>query len=401
MKNPNATAHAPIVEAVRAYHDELRALRRAIHADPEIGFEEIRTGDRIAAYLLALGVPVTRNVGKTGLVAVIEGQRVDSGASIGLRADMDAIPIHELGTPAWRSCTPGKMHGCGHDGHCAVLLGAAKYLASTRRFNGTVYLFFQPGEEGHAGAREMVRDGLFERFPAQQVFALHNWPSLPAGTIAFNSGPMMAAIDRFSIQVQGKGGHGAHPHQTIDPIVVGAQIVSAMQTIVSRSINPVDQAVVSFQSFQAGAPEALSVIPPSAQLHGMVKWFKPEVQSVLRRRIVETAQGVAASMGATAVVHYDELYPPTINAPAQAELLRRVACRVVGEDRVIADLEPSMGSEDFAFMLLERPGAYFRLGQGMADGRFLHHPEYDFNDETIPTGSAVFAALVEEALPLA
>ena len=394
------TQDASIVAAVREYHDELTGLRRALHALPEVGYEEVRTGDRIAAYLAALGLPVHRGLGRTGLVGVIAGSRPDSGRSIGLRADMDAIPIQELGTSAWRSCVPGKMHACGHDGHCAILLGAARYLSRTRRFNGTVYLYFQPGEEGHAGAREMIRDGLFERFPADRVFALHNWPSLPAGTVALNSGPMMAAIDRFSIEVSGKGGHGAHPHQTVDPILVASQIVTAVHTIVSRNVNPVEAAVISFQSFQAGAPDALSVIPPSARLHGMVKWFKPQTQAVLRERLVATAEGVAASLGARAAVHYEELYPPTINTPEEADLLARAARRVVGADRVVTDLEPSMGSEDFAFMLQQRPGAYFRLGQGMLDGRFLHHPEYDFNDDTIPVGSAVFAALVEEALPL-
>jgi hippurate hydrolase len=387
--------------AIGEYHDELTALRREIHADPEIGFEEIRTGNRIASYLAALGLPVFRGVGRTGLVSVIEGKRTDSGRTIGLRADMDAIPIQELGKSSWRSCAPGKMHGCGHDGHCAILLGAARYLAQTRNFNGTVYLYFQPGEEGHAGAREMIRDGLFERFPADRVFALHNWPSLPAGTVAFNSGPMMAAIDRFSIQIDGKGGHGAHPHQTIDPIMIGSQIVAAVHTIVSRNINPVQSAVISFQSFQSGAPNALSIIPHTARLDGMVKWFDKNAQAVLRKRLVATAEGIAQAMGATATVNYSELYPPTLNTPAEAELLARAASRVVGRERVIVDLEPSMGSEDFSFMLLERPGAYFRLGQGMGDDRFLHHPEYDFNDATIPVGSAVFCALVEEALPTA
>jgi amidohydrolase len=360
----------------------------------------VRTGDRIASYLHALGLPVVRGLGRTGLVGVIEGMRTDSGRTIGLRADMDAIPIQERGHVAWHSCTPGKMHGCGHDGHCAILLGAARYLARTRNFNGKVFLYFQPGEEGHAGARAMIRDGLFDKFPADRVFALHNWPSLPAGTIALNSGPMMAAIDRFSIEIEGRGGHGAHPHQTIDPILVGSQIVSAVHTIVSRNVDPVEQAVISFQSFQAGAPDALSVIPPSARLDGMVKWFNPQVQKVLRARLIETAEGVARALGAKATVRYAELYPPTINTPDEAALLARVARRIVGDDQVIDDMPPSMGSEDFAFMLLERPGAYFRLGQGMPDGRFLHHPEYDFNDETIPVGSAVFAALVEEALPL-
>jgi amidohydrolase len=389
-----------IVEAVRAYHSQLTDFRRLVHADPEIGFEEVRTGDRIAAFLKALDLPVHRGLGKTGLVSVIEGERSDSGLTIGLRADMDAIPIQEVGQPPWRSCNPGKMHGCGHDGHCAILLGTAKYLAQTRKFNGKVFLYFQPGEEGYAGARAMIQDGLFNQFPAQKVFALHNWPSLPAGTVAFNSGPMMAAIDRFSIVVTGKGGHGAHPHLTIDPILVASQIVGATHSIVSRNINPVEAAVISFQSFQSGAPDALSVIPPDATLHGMVKWFTTETQTVLRTRLTEIAESTARAYGAQATVKYDELYPPTVNTPSEASLLDRAARRVVGDANVINDLEPSMGSEDFSFMLLEKPGAYFRLGQGTVQGRFLHHPEYDFNDETIPVGSAVFAALVEEAMPL-
>lgn len=389
---------ARTVEAVRAFHDDLARLRQDLHAHPELGFEEERTAARIATFLQALGIEVHRHVGRTGVVGVLHGRSTASGRSIGLRADMDALPIQELGDPAYRSCIPGRMHGCGHDGHCAILLGAAKYLAQTRDFDGTVYFFFQPGEEGHAGAREMIRDGLFERFPAQQVFALHNWPSLPAGTIALNPGPMMAAIDRFSIRVQGRGGHGAHPQQAIDPILVASEIVSVVHTIVSRNVNPVDAAVISFQSFQSGAPEALSVIPDHAQLHGMVKWFKPQVQAVLRERLIETAERVALAFGAQAEVHYEELYPPTINHPEAAEALARVACRVVGEAHVIRDMEPSMGSEDFAFMLQQRPGAYFRLGQGMTDGRFLHHPRYDFNDATIPVGSGVFAALAEELL---
>ncbi|WP_438999780.1 M20 aminoacylase family protein [Variovorax beijingensis] len=396
---PNRTL-APTVAAVGLFKDELVALRQDLHRHPELGFEEHRTAERIATFLQVLGIEVHRNVGRTGVVGVLRGRSVASGRSIGLRADMDALPIQELGDASYSSCRPGTMHGCGHDGHCAILLGAARYLAQTRRFDGTVYFFFQPGEEGHAGAREMIRDGLFERFPAERVFALHNWPSLPAGTIALNPGPMMAAIDKFSVRVQGQGGHGAHPQQAIDPILVGSKIVSAVHTIVSRNVNPVDAAVISFQSFQSGAPEALSVIPDHATLHGMVKWFKPEVQQVLRDRLIATAQSVAETFGAKATVHYEPLYPPTVNTPAEAAAVERVARRVVGDERVVGDMEPSMGSEDFAFMLAERPGAYFRLGQGMTDGRFLHHPRYDFNDETIPVGSGVFAALAEELMPL-
>lgn len=386
--------------AISAYADELAAFRQDLHRHPETGFEEVRTAERIATYLEALGLKAHRGIGRTGVVATIEGQRTDSNQSIGLRADMDALPLQELGTPPYKSCIPGKMHGCGHDGHCAILLGAARHLSQTRRFNGRVVLIFQPGEEGHAGARAMLQDGLFDRFPVDRVFALHNWPSLPAGTVAFNSGPMMAAIDRFAIHVTGQGGHGAHPHQAVDPLLAAAQIVSAVHTIVSRNVNPVRAAVISFQSFQSGAPEALSVIPGTATLHGMLKWFDRDVQQVLRERLARVVASVAEAFGCTARLDYDELYPPTCNTPEEAALLARAARRVVGDAQVITELEPSMGSEDFSFMLHARPGAYFRLGQGMAEGRFLHHPAYDFNDATIPTGSAVFAALVEEALPL-
>lgn len=396
----DAAPRSDIEATVRGWHDDLTALRRRLHAHPEVGFEEVRTGDCIADTLDALGIEVHRGLGRTGLVGIIEGARTASGRTIGLRADMDALPIDEQGDVPWRSTIPQRMHGCGHDGHCAMLLGAARYLASTRRFDGTVYLYFQPGEEGHAGARHMIEDGLFERFPAQRVFALHNWPSLPAGTIAYNRGPMMAAIDRFSIRVTGKGGHGAHPHQTIDPILAAAQVVAAVHTIVGRSVDPLQSGVISFQSFQAGAPQALSVIPSHAELHGMVKWFTRETQAILRERLHTVVEATARAAGATADVRYDELYPPTVNTPAEADLLGRAARRIVGDARVIDDLQPSMGSEDFAFMLLTRPGAYFRLGQGPMEGRFLHHPKYDFNDATIPVGSAVFAALVEEAMPL-
>ncbi|QIM50743.1 M20 aminoacylase family protein [Hydrogenophaga crocea] len=389
-----------LIESISAYQDELVAIRQDFHKNPELGFEEHRTAARIAAYLNALGIPTHTGIGRTGVVGVIEGRSTTSGASVGLRADMDALPIIELGQAPYKSCVPGRMHGCGHDGHCAILLGTARYLSQTRRFNGTVYLFFQPGEEGHAGAREMIQEGLFERFPAQRVFALHNWPSLPAGHVGLNEGPMMAAIDRIHIRVQGKGGHGAHPHQAIDPILVASQIVSTVHTIVSRSVNPADSAVVSFQSIQAGSPDALSVIPDGATLDGMVKWFKPQVQDVVRRRLHEVVSAVAAAHGAHAELRYDELYPPTINTPGEARLLASVAQRLLGHDKVDAQMEPSMGSEDFAFMLQQRPGAYFRLGQGMQEGRFLHHPMYDFNDTTIPVGSALFSALVEEAMPL-
>jgi hippurate hydrolase len=378
-------------------HPDLTELRRDFHAHPELAYREHRTAARVAQCLQALGMEVHTGIGRTGVVGVLEG-RSSTGRGVALRSDMDAIAATEEADRPYRSTTPDCMHGCGHDGHMAVLLGAARYLASTRRFDGRVVFIFQPAEEGHAGARAMLDDGLFERFPVDAVFALHNWPSLPEGSVGLNRGPMMAAIDRFEIAVTGKGGHGAHPQEAIDPILVGSHIVQALHTIVSRSVDPLQSAVVSLQSFQAGRPEALSVIPGTAHLAGMVKWFDPNVQALVRKRMEAVVEHAAAVFGAQARLSYEPLYPPTVNTPAEAELVERVAARVLGPGCVIRDLPPSMGSEDFAFMLQRRPGAYFRLGQGMGNGVFLHHPEYDFNDRTIPAGAAMFAGIVEEYL---
>jgi amidohydrolase len=386
-----------IVGRFTAMHPGLTALRRELHAQPELGFREVRTAHRVATWLQALRLEVHTGLATTGVVGVMRGQLPDNGRRVGLRADMDAIPIGEETGLQYRSMVSGCMHGCGHDGHMAILLGTASYLAAHRDFAGTVVFIFQPGEEGHAGARRMIEDGLFDRFPVDAVFALHNWPSLPEGVVGLNRGPMMAAIDRFEIDIRGKGGHGAHPHQTIDPILVGSQVVQALHTIVSRSVNPVKSAVLSLQSFQSGSPDALSVIPEGASLAGMVKWFDPVVGATVEKRIREVSQGVASAHQATAVVDYQPLYPPTINTPDEAQLVMRVAQRVLGESRVETELPPSMGSEDFAFMLQARPGAYFRLGQG-TQRPFLHSPIYDFNDATIPAGSAVLAEIAREYL---
>jgi amidohydrolase len=294
------------------------------------------------------------------------------------------------------------MHGCGHDGHTVMLLAAARYLNETRRFDGTAYLIFQPGEEGYAGGKEMVDDGLFTRFPADEIYALHNWPALPAGTIAVRPGPMMAAADRIEIRIDGRGGHGAHPHLTIDPVLVAGHIITAAQSIVSRNVSPVDMAVISICSMQAGHPGAMSVVPREAHLVGTVRTFRSETQDRVERRLTELVHGIAASFGASATIDYQRKYPATINTRAEAEFAAGVAQSLVGADRVVLDLEPSMGSEDFSFMLQVKPGAYARLGQGgAAGGCFLHNTRYDFNDEVIPVGAGYLAALAEQAMPIA
>lgn len=390
----------PCLETIKGYQSDLIAFRRDLHAHPELGYEETRTAGLVADRLRALGLEVHTGLGRTGVVGVLRGKRNDSGRAIGLRADMDALPIVEENTFAHRSRHDGKMHGCGHDGHTTMLLGAARYLAESGSFNGTVVFIFQPGEEGHAGARAMIEDGLFRRFPVDAVFGLHNWPSLPAGTIGLNRGPMMAGIDRFKLTVEGIGGHGAHPHQAIDPIVAAAQMITSLQTIVSRNVSPLDSAVLSFHFLQAGAPTALSVIPPEVRLAGMVKWYREAVQTTLRERLAEVTASTAAAFRAKAGLDYETLYPPTINAPDEADTVMRVGERLFGAKQVMRDMEPSMGSEDFAFMLQQKPGAYFRLGQGGEAGCFLHNPRYDFNDDVIPVGIAMFAGIVEDRLPL-
>lgn len=389
-----------IVDFIHSELDDLIKIRRDIHAHPEVGYEEVRTAAVVREQLEQMGLEVVAGLGRTGLVATLEGKRTDSGKRIGLRADMDALPINEENEFAHRSTIDGKMHGCGHDGHTTILLAAARYLTRTKNFNGIVHFIFQPGEEGHAGAQAMIEDGLFEKFPVDEVYALHNWPSLPSGVIGVNPGPMMAGIDRFEIVVEGIGGHGAHPHTAIDPIVAASHLVTAVQSIVSRNINPLDSAVISFHSFQAGGPSALSVIPREVHLSGMVKWYKPEVQKQVQNSLQRTVEHAAATFGAKADLRYSLLYPPTINDPEAAGRVVKIAEALIGKDRVLPQMEPSMGSEDFAFMLQKKPGAYFRLGQGSKDGCFLHNPRYDFNDDVIPLGGAMFAGLVEDAMPL-
>jgi amidohydrolase len=394
--------HHPTLGAIRNYHADLTAIRRELHQNPELGYEEVFTSELVARELQRCGVDeIHRGIGKTGVVAVIRGQTHDSGKTIGLRADMDALPMQEMNSFTHKSQKPGLMHGCGHDGHTTMLLGAARYLAKHRNFNGTAHLIFQPGEEGFAGAQAMIDDGLFTRFPCDQIFAMHNWPGLEPGIIAARSGPMMAAADRIKIIVTGKGGHGAHAYTTIDPVVVAAHIISALQTIVSRNVSAADAAVISICGVEAGSMEAMSVIPTCAHMIGTVRTFKESIQTLVESRLRTLVESTAQAFGATATLDYERVYPAVINADEQTQFGLEVARELLGPDKVIDNLDPSMGAEDFSFMQRVRPGAYFRLGQGMgANNCFLHNTLYDFNDDVLPVGAAFFVRLTERAMPL-
>ena len=389
------------VQHIRGWQSEFTALRRDLHMHPELGFDEHRTAKIVCERLAALGIEHHAGIGRTGIVAVVPGRSTASGRSVGLRADMDALPMQEENTFAHKSRYDGRMHGCGHDGHTTMLLAAARYLHETRNFDGTAYLIFQPGEEGYAGAKEMIADGLFERFPAQQLFALHNWPGLPPGCIGITPGPAMAAADRIEIAIDGRGGHGAHPHAAIDPVLVAGHIITAVQSVVSRNVSPIDAAVVSLCAMQAGNPGAMSVIPAHAKLVGTVRTFRPATQDMIERRLSQLIPAIATAFGATATLKYERVYPATINHDRQAEFAASVAESLIGADNVVRNLDPSMGSEDFAFMLQAKPGAFARLGQGGAEsGSFLHNSTYDFNDTVIPLGAGYLAALAERAMPV-
>jgi amidohydrolase len=385
----------PIIAELRDYQPELTAIRRDIHAHPELAFSEIRTADLVAARLGEFGCTVERGLARTGVVGTIRCG--SSSAAIGLRADMDALPIHELNEFAHRSTADGRMHACGHDGHTTMLLGAARYLAATRQFDGTVHLIFQPAEEGGGGGRVMVEEGLFDRFPCDAVFALHNKPGIPLGQIAAVSGPLLAASDRWDIRVKGRGTHAAHPHLGVDPFVIGAEIVLALQTIASRTLDPLDAAVVSVGFMKGGS--AYNVIPDDLHIGGTARSLRPAVQDVIERRIGEIARGTAHLHGAEAEIAYSRNYPPTINHAAETEFAAGVAAEVCGPEAVIRDLPPSLGGEDFSFMLNARPGAMLWLGNGPGDnGRVLHNARYDFNDAALPIGASFLARLAERFL---
>ena len=400
MNAPAEILAAP-VERIRAHHEELRGIRRDIHAHPELAFQESRTSDLVAARLSSWGIEVHRGLAKTGLVGVVKGRKTGSGRAIGLRADMDCLPMHETSDLPHKSRHAGRMHACGHDGHTTMLLGAARYLQETRSFDGTAYLIFQPAEEGGGGGKVMVDEGLFDRFPANEVYAVHNWPSLPAGKMAVRPGPVMAATDEIVITVRGRGGHAAMPHLTVDPVVAAAQVITALQSIASRNVSPVDAVVVTIASMETSQTGAFNVIPDFVRLVGTVRSFRPATRDLAEKRVREIVAGVATALGGGAEVDYRRGYPATINTEREAEFAAKVGERIFGAANVVRDADPTMGGEDFSYMLQARPGAYVFLGQGGGpSGCFLHNPGYDFNDEVIPLGAGYLAALVEEALPL-
>lgn len=377
---------------------ELTALRRDLHAHPELAFDEQRTADIVAGELLRYGLEVHRGLAKTGVVGVLKAG--SSPRMIGLRADMDALPLAELNEFPHHSKHPGKMHACGHDGHTAMLLGAARYLAENPDFDGSVVFIFQPAEESEGGAAVMIEDGLFEKFPVEAVFGLHNWPGIPVGEMMAMPGPVMAGTCGFEIHVRGHGCHAAMPHQGIDAIVTGAQLVLALQTVVSRTLHPCDAAVVSVTQFHAG--EAWNIIPEEVVMRGTIRSFKPEVQESIERAIERLCSGIAAANGAQISVRFEHRYPPTVNSPAEARFCQQVAAEVFGAERVLTDILPSMGAEDFAYMLREKPGCYVWLGNGPGTGGCtLHNPHYDFNDQLLTLGVAYWAQLVRRALPRA
>ncbi|MEK0083714.1 M20 aminoacylase family protein [Benzoatithermus flavus] len=389
----------PIINRIAEFQDEIAAWRRHLHARPELGFEEHATAAFVAGKLESFGVDeVHTGLARTGVVGVIRAGT--SARRIGLRADMDALPIQEETGLPWASQVPGRMHACGHDGHTAMLLGAARYLAETRNFDGTVYLIFQPGEEGFGGGREMVKDGLFKRFPAEQIFGLHNWPYAPAGSFAMCKGPAMAASDEFTIEIVGRGCHAAMPHTGRDPVVAAALLVQALQPLVAREVDPLDNAVVSVTRIAGG--HAYNIVPERVELWGTIRTFREETRAHLIRRVQEVAKGTALAQGLEAEVRILEGYPATINSPREAQLGADVAAEIAGEDRVERDPAPAMGSEDFAFMLKERPGSYIWMGTGTGTGdEPLHSPRYDFNDATLAYGVSYWARLVERLLPKA
>jgi len=387
------------VSHIRRFHAELTALRRDLHAHPELAFTEQRTADIVAQRLKGWGIEVHRGLGKTGVVGVLKNGKAKR--AVGLRADMDCLPIEEANRFDYKSTHQGRMHACGHDGHTTMLLGAARYLAETRKFDGTVVLIFQPAEEGGGGGQVMVQEGLFERFPADEVYALHNWPYMPPGKIAVRPGPMMAATDEIQITIRGRGGHAAVPQLVVDPVVAAAQVISALQTIASRNVNPLDAVVVSICSLQTSQLGAFNVVPESVRMIGTVRSFRPETRDLAEQKVKLIAAKTAEALGASAEVEYARGYPATVNSEREARFAAAVGERIFGKGNVITDAEPTMGGEDFSYMLQARPGAYVWLGQGGGPGGcFLHNPNFDFNDEVIPLGAGYLAALVEEAMPL-
>jgi hippurate hydrolase len=386
----------PIVNRVADFHDEIAGWRRHLHSKPELLYDVHGTAATVAKKLTAFGCDeVVSGIGRTGVVAVIKGSRPGGTRKvIGLRADMDALPIEEANDLPYKSTNPGKMHACGHDGHTAMLLGAAKYLAETRNFAGTAVMIFQPAEEGGAGGQAMVKDGLMERFAIEEVYGMHNAPGLPVGAFAIRSGPIMASTDNITVEIEGVGAHAAQPHLGIDPIVVGAQIVSGLQTIVSRNVDPLEAAVVSICTFQAGSAD--NVIPQTALLRGTARSLKPQVRELLARRVAEVIEGTARLYGARIKFNWRQGYPVLSNHEQETAFAAMVAGQVAGATHVETNMAPIMGGEDFSYMLEQRPGAFIFVGNGESYG--LHHPRYNFNDDVIPYGTSYWVRLVETAM---
>lgn len=377
----------------------IAAIRRDLHAHPELCFQEVRTADLVAAKLTEWGIPIHKGLATTGIVGIVKSG--SSGRALALRADMDALPMQEHNHFDHASQYAGKMHACGHDGHVAMLLAAAQYLAQHRNFDGTVYLIFQPAEEGGGGAREMIRDGLFEKFPIEAVFGMHNWPGSEVGKFAVSAGPVMASSNEFKIVIRGKGGHAAMPHLGLDPVPVACQMVQAFQTIVSRNLKPIDAGVISVTMIHAG--EATNVIPDSCELEGTVRTFSIEVLDMIEQRMREISTNLAKAFGMECSFEFDRNYPPTINTPKEVDFARRVMTSIVGE-ACVGVQEPTMGAEDFAYMLMAKPGCYAFIANGDGDHRsmghgagpcMLHNPSYDFNDQLIPLGATYWVRLAE------
>ncbi|MBN9369939.1 MAG: amidohydrolase [Hydrogenophaga sp. SCN 70-13] len=394
-----------LIDSIVTQAAGIAAVRRDIHAHPELCFEEVRTADLVAAKLTEWGIPIHRGMGTTGVVGIVHGR--DGGASgraIGLRADMDALPMQEHNRFAHASQHAGKMHACGHDGHTAMLLAAAQHFAKHRHFDGTVYLIFQPAEEGGGGAREMIKDGLFSEFPMEAVFGMHNWPGLPTGSFAASAGPVMASTSEFKITIRGKGGHAALPHTGIDPVPVACQMVMGLQTIITRNKKPVDAGVISVTMIHTG--EATNVVPDHAELQGTVRTFTYEVLDLIEKRMKEIAEHTCAAYGTACEFEFKRNYPPTVNHPAETAFAREVLAEIVGPERVLAQ-EPTMGAEDFAYMLQAKPGCYVFIANGDGAHRevghgegpcVLHNPNYDFNDDLIPLGATYWVRLAEKWL---
>ncbi len=385
----------PIINRIAQFHDEIAAWRRDIHEHPELLYDVQRTAGKVADLLKSFGVDeLVTGIGRSGVVAIIKGNKGDSDKTIGLRADMDALPIKEATGKPYASKTPGKMHACGHDGHTAMLLGAAKYLAETRNFAGSVALIFQPAEEGGAGGKAMVDDGLMERFNIAQVFGMHNFPGIPAGQFAIREGGLMAATDEFTIEIKGVGGHAAMPHLTVDPILVASQLTVALQSLVSRNVDPIQSAVLSVTQIHAG--EAFNIIASSARLNGTVRTLNEDIRQLMETRMRDMVEKLTAAFGATAQLTFKRGYPVTVNAVDQTRFAANVARDIVGDDKVDDNVSPVMGGEDFSFMANARPGAFIFVGNG--DSADLHQDTYDFNDDIIPVGCTYWVKLAESAL---